>query len=63
MNERDMKCIADQLSDFYTPDEARQFVFAPNPILGGCSPDELIRQGAVDEVLLLVNQLRDGVYL
>lgn len=59
----ELEYIVDQLSDFYTPDQARQFVFARQRLLGGRSPAELIRQGAMDEVLLLVNQLRDGVYL
>jgi DNA-binding transcriptional regulator YiaG len=59
----ELEYIVDQLSDLYTPEEARQFVFARQRLLGGRSPAELIRQGAIDEVLLLVGQLRDGVYL
>lgn len=58
----ELEYIVDQLSDFYTPDQARQFVFARQRLLDGRSPAELIRQGSIDEVLLLVNQLRDGVY-
>lgn len=59
----ELEYIVDQLSDFYEPDQARQFVFARQRLLDGRSPAELIRQGAIDEVLHLVGQLRDGVYL
>ena len=58
----ELEYIVDQLSDFYDPREARQWIFAPQKHLGGCSPAELIRDGRIDEVMHLVNQLRDAVY-
>ena len=59
----ELEFIVDQLSDFYEPDEARQWIFSPQKHLGGASPAELIRQGRIEEVRRLVNQLRDAVYL
>jgi transcriptional regulator with XRE-family HTH domain len=59
----ELEFIVDQLGDFYEPNEARQWLFSPQKLLQGRSPAELIREGKIDEVRRLVNQLRDGVYL
>ncbi len=58
----ELEYIVDQLSDFYEPHEARQWIFAPQKHLEGKSPAELIRDGRIDEVMRLVNQVRDAVY-
>jgi transcriptional regulator with XRE-family HTH domain len=59
----ELEYIVDQLADFYEPNEARQWIFAPQKLLGGVSPAELIRTGRIDEVLRLVGQIRDAVHL
>ena len=59
----ELEYIVDQLSDFYTPNEARLWMFSPQKQLEGKAPAELIREGRIDEVLRFVNQLRDAVYL
>lgn len=59
----ELEYIIDQLSDFYEPQEARQWFFAPQKLLEGKSPAELISQRQIDDVMRLVNQLRDSVYL
>jgi antitoxin Xre/MbcA/ParS-like protein len=59
----ELEFIIDQLSDFYEPNDARLWIFSPQKHLGGISPAELIREGRIDEVRRLVNQLRDAVYL
>lgn len=59
----ELEYIVDQLADFYEPKEARQWMFAPQKLLDGASPAELIRAGRIDEVMRLVGQLRDSVYL
>lgn len=59
----ELEYIIDQLSDYYEPNEARQWIFAPQRLLDGKSPAELIRAGQVDEVMRLVGQLRDAVYI
>jgi DNA-binding transcriptional regulator YiaG len=60
---RDLEYIIDRLADFYEPNEARQWIFAPQKRLGGISPAELIRSGRIDDVMRLVGQLRDAVHL
>jgi uncharacterized protein (DUF2384 family) len=59
----ELEYIVDQLSDLYEPNEARQWIFSPQRQLAGRSPAELIREGRIDEVMHLVNQLRDAVYV
>jgi DNA-binding transcriptional regulator YiaG len=59
----ELEYIIDQLADFYEPNEARQWIFAPQRLLGGVSPAGLIRTGRIDEVMRLVGQLRDAVHL
>jgi|SRR5580658_731739 uncharacterized protein (DUF2384 family) len=54
--------IVDQLADLYEPNEARQWIFAPQKLLNGKSPAELIRTGRIDNVMRLIGQLRDAVY-
>ena len=58
-----LEYIVDQLSDLYEPNEARQWIFAPQKLLAGESPAGLIHTGRIDEVMRLVGQLRDAVYL
>lgn len=59
----ELEFIVDQLSDLYDPNEARVWLFAPQKLLNGAKPSELIQEGRIDEVRRLVNQLRDTVYL
>jgi hypothetical protein len=59
----ELEFIVDQLSDFYEPNEARQWIFSPQKFLNGDSPAALIQHGRIDEVRRLVNQLRDAVHL
>jgi uncharacterized protein (DUF2384 family) len=59
----ELEYIIDQLADFYEPSEARQWIFAPQKLLAGQSPANLIRTGRIDEVMNLVGQLRDAVHL
>ena len=59
----ELEFVIDQLSDFYEPKEARLWIFSRQRLLNGETPAELIQKGRVDEVLAVVHQLRDGVYL
>jgi hypothetical protein len=59
----ELEYIVDLLADFYEPNEARQWIFAPQKHLDGRSPAQLIREGRIDQVMRLVHQLRDAVYL
>ena len=59
----ELEFIVDQLSDIYEPTEARLWIFSPQKHLRGESPASLIRDGKIDEVRRLVNQIRDAVYV
>jgi hypothetical protein len=59
----ELEFIVDQLSDFYEPNEARQWIFSPQRLLGGATPAVLIKEGRIDEVRRLVNQLRETVHI
>lgn len=59
----ELEFIVDQLSDYYSPNEARQWLFSPQKLLDGDTPALLIQEGKVDAVRSLVNQIRDAVYI
>jgi hypothetical protein len=59
----DLEYIIDQLSDFYQPDEARLWMFSRQKLLKGKIPAELIQEGQATEVIKLIDQLREGVFL
>ena len=59
----DLEYIVDQLSDFYEPQEARLWLFTRQKLLDGERPAELIQAGQTTEVIRMINQLRDGVYV
>ena len=55
--------IAGQLSEVYEPREARAFFYAPQRLLGGKSPADLIQAGEQERVMELVRQIVDGVHV
>ena len=59
----ELEFIIDKLSDIYEPRDARLWIFARQRLLEDRIPAELIQQGKVDEVLAVVNELRDGVFI
>lgn len=59
----EIEYIADQLSDFYEPDEVRLWLFSRQKLLSGEKPAELIQQGRATEVINVISQLRDGVFV
>jgi len=59
----ELEYIVDELADFYEPQEARLWLFSRQKRLEGATPAELIQQGRIEEVIAIVDQLRDGVYL
>jgi transcriptional regulator with XRE-family HTH domain len=59
----DLEYIVDQLSDFYEPEEARLWLFSRQRLLDGETPAELIQKGRAQEVIDVIDQLRDGVFI
>jgi transcriptional regulator with XRE-family HTH domain len=59
----DLEYIVDQLADLYEPDEARLWLFGRQKLLGGKIPAELIYKHHTDDVLKVIHQLLEGVYV
>jgi transcriptional regulator with XRE-family HTH domain len=55
--------LAEQLAEFYEPDEARLWLFSPHRLLAGQRPADRIEEGRVDDVLALIANLQDGSYV
>ncbi len=58
-----LEWLADQLHEFFPPDQARLWLFAPHRLLGGDTPAARIQQGKHQDVLALIDQLRDGAFI
>ncbi|MDE0150209.1 MAG: DUF2384 domain-containing protein [Rhodospirillaceae bacterium] len=59
----DLRWVAERLSDFYEPDEARLWLQTGHPQLGGARPYDLINDGRIADVLEVIDRLESGVYL
>ncbi|MCC6226364.1 MAG: DUF2384 domain-containing protein [Microthrixaceae bacterium] len=59
----ELEWLVEQLGGFYEPGEARLWLFSRHAQLGGRAPAELIAEGHIDEVLAVIDQLRDGAYI
>lgn len=52
-----------ELSEFYSPEEARLWLFAPHKLLNGDSPAQRIQSDQAQDVFALIDQLRSGAYV
>jgi transcriptional regulator with XRE-family HTH domain len=59
----ELEFIVQRLTELYTPEEARLWVFGRHKALDDQRPADLIQQGKIDEVLRAIDQLADGAYL
>ncbi|MCZ6676275.1 MAG: DUF2384 domain-containing protein [Candidatus Poribacteria bacterium] len=59
----ELRWVAERLSDFYEPDEARLWLQAGHPQLNGEKPYDLINEDRTPEVLEVLDRLESGVYL
>jgi len=57
-----LEFLVGELAEFYQPDEARLWLFAPHKLLAGDRPADRIQQGLVDDVRAIIAQLKDGAY-
>jgi len=58
-----LEWLMDRLAQFYTPDQARLWLFSPHKLLGGETPAEFLEKDNFDEVLALIDQLGDSAYI
>lgn len=56
----DLDWLTNQLADFYETDEARLWLFSRHPLLSGDRPFDRIKQGKIEDVLALIDQLQSG---
>ena len=59
----ELRWVAERLSDFYEPDEARLWLQTGHPQLDGERPYDLINDGRIADVLEVIDRLESGVYL
>jgi hypothetical protein len=59
----ELEYIIDRLSDIYTPEEARLWLYARQKLLGGSIPAALIQADRTDELIAVIDQLREGVFI
>ena len=58
----DLRYVVDRLSEFYSPDEARIWLYAKHRLLNGERAIDLINQGRADRVLEVIESLDEGSY-
>jgi len=58
-----LEYLVGELSEFYPPEEARLWLFAPHKLLDGQRPSDLIKRGEFESVLRIIGQLKDGAFI
>ncbi len=52
--------MVEQLAEFYEASEAKMWLFTPQRLLNSKRPADAISEGNLEDVLALIDQLRDG---
>lgn len=55
--------IQAELKDLWSPDEVKVWLNLPHELLDGSTPGDRITKGKGDEVLVLIDQIKNGAYL
>jgi uncharacterized protein (DUF2384 family) len=58
----DLRYVIDRLAEFYSPDEARMWLYARHRLLDGKRPIDLIQAGQSEDVLGVIESLDQGTY-
>ena len=58
----DLRYIVDLLAEFYTPIETRLWLYSKHRLLGGERAIDLIHEARADEVIEVIESLREGAY-
>ena len=58
----DLRFVVDRLAEFYTPEEARLWLYSKHRLLNGERAIDLIHSGRTDEVLVIIESLDEGTY-
>lgn len=59
----DLRYVVDRLSEIYTPEETREWLYARNNLLEGARAIDLIHDGRTEKVLAAIERLDSGAYL
>jgi transcriptional regulator with XRE-family HTH domain len=59
----DLRYVIDRLSEFYSPEETRTWLYSRNALLKGKRAMDLINEGRSDEVLAAIERLAGLTYL
>jgi transcriptional regulator with XRE-family HTH domain len=58
----DLRYVVDRLSEFYSPEETRIWLYSKHRLLNGERAIDLIHGGRTDEVLAVIESLDQGTY-
>ena len=58
----DLRYVVDRLSEFYSPEETRIWLYSKHRLLDGQRPIDMINQGQADKVLSVIESLDQGTY-
>jgi transcriptional regulator with XRE-family HTH domain len=58
----DLRYVVDRLSEFYTPEETRIWLYSKHRLLDGERAIDLINRGSADKVLAVIESLDEGTY-
>ena len=58
----DLRYVVDRLSEFYTPDETRLWLYSKHRLLNGERAIDLINRGGADKILEIIESLDEGSY-
>jgi putative toxin-antitoxin system antitoxin component (TIGR02293 family) len=55
--------LTERLAEFFSPEDARLWLFAPHPQLNGERPADLLAKGRQKEVLAVIARLQDSAFI
>ena len=58
----DLRYVVDRLSEFYTPEETRLWLYSKHRLLNGQRAIDLINQHQADQVLAIIESLDEGTF-
>jgi uncharacterized protein (DUF2384 family) len=58
-----MEYLTERLAEFFEPEDARLWLFAPHFQLDGERPVDLIAEGRQKDVLAIITRLRDSAFV
>ena len=59
----ELEYLAEQLAEFFKPEDVRHWLMAPHPELGGKAPMELLRDNRFSDIRDVIERLRDSAYV